>query len=387
MTKAKLDRRGFLLSSAALAACADSPMPIDTGSTMPDACLDSLDGGTRMAVFPFVGERERELETLTGTGLDARRVIDLTSLESAEPVPQSRLFVRTSAPNGLPSEASAWSIRLTGDVQAEATVTYDEIVALLEDFGPVHFECSGNTNFGGFGLQGAVRFAGAPLSAVLDRVQPSTGDALIEVIGLDDHPPPTGNSVPGASWIFHPDDLADAFLATHIDDEPLEPDHGWPVRLMVPGWYGCTCIKWVEEIRWVANDAPRSSQMEEFASRTEQIGTPELARDYLPAVIDPAATVIRVEQWDVDKTRRYRVVGLVWGGAELPDGLTLFANGEAIGPVDLCERASVATWGLWTAELPRRLARGEVTLSVMVDGDVRTRRLDEGYYDRTVAFD
>jgi DMSO/TMAO reductase YedYZ molybdopterin-dependent catalytic subunit len=91
--------------------------------------------------------------------------------------------------------------------------------------------------------------------------------------------------------VFSFDDLerSGAFLATHMSGEPLSLDHGAPVRLIVPGWYGCACIKWVNEPRYVGVEEPATSQMTEFASRTHQDGAPELARDFLPAEIDVAA--------------------------------------------------------------------------------------------------
>ena len=98
-----------------------------------------------------------------------------------------------------------------------------------------------------------------------------------------------------------------------MNGQALTPDHGAPVRLAVPGWYGCAWIKWVDEIRWVAGDEPATSQMQEFAGRTHQNGVPVLARDYEAPAIDTAAMPIRVEQRRVDGRLEYRVVGIVLG--------------------------------------------------------------------------
>jgi DMSO/TMAO reductase YedYZ molybdopterin-dependent catalytic subunit len=45
----------------------------------------------------------------------------------------------------------------------------------------------------------------------------------------------------------HPDTL----LATHMNDRPLAPEHGAPVRLIVPGWYGMANVKWVQQLTLV----------------------------------------------------------------------------------------------------------------------------------------
>ncbi len=356
-------------------------MTLPTG----DTSVGSVDGGTLVDVAAWLDEDPRELQTKTGAGLDARWVLDLTQLqEEGLDTTQDRLFVRTEAPLGLTGRIDAgWSIRLAGLVDAEADVDIDALRSKSVDMGVMHLECSGNSDFGGFGLQGAVRWSGVPLADVLAQVTPAKGATRIRISGFDEHPPPTGNSVPGAAWVFRPEDLTEAFLATHAGGELLSPDHGAPVRLFVPGWYGCTCIKWVEEIAWVDDDEPATSQMQEFASRTMQPGVPALARDYIPAVTDVAATPIRVETWEVAGERQIRVVGIVWGGSRLPDGLRLWADDVDVGLVEQLPRGSHRTWGLWTHELPEEVSgRTEFHLTVD-DADLQTRRLDSRYYART----
>ena len=44
----------------------------------------------------------------------------------------------------------------------------------------------------------------------------------------------------------------DALLATHADGEPLTPDHGWPLRLVVPGKYFWKSAKWLRGDRALA---------------------------------------------------------------------------------------------------------------------------------------
>jgi DMSO/TMAO reductase YedYZ molybdopterin-dependent catalytic subunit len=156
-----------------------------------------------------------------------------------------------------------------------------------------------------------------PLSELLAKAGFKRNASRVMVSGFDQYSSSSKTSVAGADWIFHLDELdaARAFLATEMNGQPLTSDHGAPLRLLVPGWYGCTCIKWVTDIQLVSNDAEATSQMREFAARTHQTGVPVIARDYSPAIIDQAAMPTRVEKWLVNGKIKYRVVGILWGGS------------------------------------------------------------------------
>jgi DMSO/TMAO reductase YedYZ molybdopterin-dependent catalytic subunit len=100
-------------------------------------------------------------------------------------------------------------------------------------------------------------------------------------------------SKPAGSWVFTLDELRDAgaFLATHMNGEPLTVDLGAPIRLLVPGWCECCCAKWVDTVRVVDDSVASTSQMLEFTSRTLQVdprGDRSFAGDsaYLDAVAD-----------------------------------------------------------------------------------------------------
>ena len=162
-------------------------------------------------------------------------------------------------------------------------------------------------------------------------------------------------------------------------------DHGAPVRLVVPGWYGCTCIKWVNEIALVGEDAPATSQMQEFATRTMQQGVPELAKDYQPAIIEQAAMPIRVEKWRIDRKIKYRVNGIAWGGSRPVSDLEIrFHSGEDFVLVDDFKQTANDPWSFWThAWTPVKPGIYAIQLRVK-DISVPSRRLNSGYYVRSV---
>jgi DMSO/TMAO reductase YedYZ molybdopterin-dependent catalytic subunit len=353
------------------------------------AAQPPLPGGRLVGTLPLGSSTPRQtppLDRLVGAGLDARLFADLSSLSYETPtLPADRFFVRTAAPRSL---AQGGGVRLGGLVNREATVDDAALSALTEGVGEVLLECAGNTDPTNFGLIGTARWDGVPIGAVLDRVEPRRGATRILVRGVDD-PGPARTSVPGASWIFTRDQLekAGAFLATRMNGAPLPRHHGAPARLIVPGWYGCACIKWVDRIDVVADDAPATSQMVEFAARTHQEGEPSLARDFAPATIDTAAMPVRVEQWRVDDRLVYRVVGIVWGGTKPTSALQIrFQAREPFVAVTDCPQPSTTrTWSLWShVWTPVERRRYDIVLRI-ADPVIRSRRLDLFFYARSVV--
>jgi DMSO/TMAO reductase YedYZ molybdopterin-dependent catalytic subunit len=173
-------------------------------------------------------------------------------------------------------------------------------------------------------------------------------------------------------------------LAYEMNGAPLPPQHGFPLRLVVPGWYGCTCIKWLDSIEEVSDDVPATSQMTEFAGRTMQNGTPELARDYLPATIDLAAMPVRVEEWLLDGEPVHRAVGIAWGGTTTDTPLSVALGDAPFEPIACLPQREASTWGLWEHSF-RASSSGVFAIRCRSDDRrVRARRLNSGYYTREI---
>ncbi|MFQ5789336.1 MAG: molybdopterin-dependent oxidoreductase [Acidobacteriota bacterium] len=280
-----------------------------------------------------------------------------------------------------------WRIAIHGQVDASVEIGLGELLPEVQTMGVQLLECSGNTKFRRFGLMSSAEWSGVALLKVLEKVEPTTRATRVLVSGFDEHSDAHSPSVLGASWIFSFDELEQtgAYLATGMNGRPLPRDHGAPVRLIVPGWYGCTCIKWVNEIVLVDEEAASTAQMREYASRTHQDGVPELARDFEPASMDLAAMPIRVEKWRTNEEVTYRVVGILWGGHGLTDGLVIRFNPDTpYAPVEDYVHETNGTWALWSHTWkPRTPRRYAIQLQVN-DPAIRTRRLDRGYYIRQV---
>ena len=376
-------RREFLQALLSIALANPAPRLVSGQSR------DAFAGGTIVGTRPLFGRGAASpLETMFGRGLDARRFVDLSTLTPDTLItPNDRFFVRTSCPDLL-DLSRPWTVRIGGAVRRPVTLTLEELARDVSEAGTHLVECAGNNNPRHFGLISAARWSGLSIARVLARVQPTDSRGRILVSGFDRHSQPSRTSTPGASWIFGAGDLerAGAFLATHMNGVALPRDHGFPLRLVVPRWYGCTWIKWVNAIDIVPDGAPATSQMKEFAPRTFQQGRPELAREYRPAAIEHAAMPIRVEQWIVDGRILYRVVGILWGGEQPTDAVAIrFKSDEPYVRVDACVKpASTTTWTLWWhAWRPPSPGRYDIVLKID-DPSIRSTRLDMYYYARSV---
>ena len=180
------------------------------------------------------------------------------------------------------------------------------------------------------------------------------------------------------------------FLAVRMNGQPLTADHGAPVRLVVPGWYGCAWIKWVNEIALGRRRRAGHAQMLEFAFRTHQDGIPALARDYAEPAIDTAAMPVRVEQRRVDgrlgvPRRRHRLGrhAARWTGWSSASARAIRGTPFTICPAPRTHH----TWSLWSYRWrPAEPGFYDIALRA-ADPAVRTRRLDLSFYIRRVRID
>jgi DMSO/TMAO reductase YedYZ molybdopterin-dependent catalytic subunit len=179
-------------------------------------------------------------------------------------VPNSRFFVRdhTATPT---IDASSWALKVFGSGLAGngASFTYDQLRKLPSHELTSSIECAGNGRsfFGlqqgtpapgsqwGLGAIGVAKWKGVLLSEVLHRAGIAANAVDVMPQGLD------ANVVSGGvdyGQVRRPLPVAkaldDVLLAYEMNGVPLPPDHGFPLRLVVPGWVGVSNIKWVGQI-------------------------------------------------------------------------------------------------------------------------------------------
>lgn len=182
-------------------------------------------------------------------------------------------------------EGSDWSLEVGGSVKSPQAFSHSEITALPSRALRMTLECAGNGRVSmdpappgtpwGYGAVSVVEFTGAPLSNLLE--QAGFSDDAVEVIfhGADKGEAMTGRTEHYVRSL--PLEVAlspDTVLAWEMNGEPLSVDHGFPLRLVVPSWYGMASVKWLEKIAVSADKFSGFFQDEQYVYSEEQ-GTPE----------------------------------------------------------------------------------------------------------------
>ena len=136
---------------------------------------------------------------------------------------------------------AGWDFRVYGEVERPLTLTWDELDELPKETVVQDIHCV--TRWSRFDAE----FTGVPWSAVRERVTPlpAAHFAIAHAeAGFTTNVPASALGLEGA------------LLVTNADGEPLSPEHGWPLRLVVPGRYFWKSAKWLRAIELRATDAP-----------------------------------------------------------------------------------------------------------------------------------
>jgi DMSO/TMAO reductase YedYZ molybdopterin-dependent catalytic subunit len=155
-------------------------------------------------------------------------------------------------------EPAAFRLEVAGRVERPLSLSLDDLAARERAELPVTFECAGN---GRARLSprpvsqpwlteavGTAVWGGTPLEPLLSEA--GVSDDAVEVLftGLDRGVEGGVEQAYERSLPLAEAESAGALLAFEMNGAPLPPQHGYPVRLVVPGWYGMTNVKWLTRI-------------------------------------------------------------------------------------------------------------------------------------------
>ncbi len=176
-------------------------------------------------------------------------------------------------------DAVSWRLRVDGLVEHPLELSLDDLRSRPRTTLPVTLECAGN---GRARLQprplsnpwlleaiGTAEWTGTSLGPLLDEA--GIRDEAVELVftGAD-------HGVQGGMEQDYQRSLSiaevhrpEVLLADEMNGAPLQPQHGFPLRLVVPGWYGMTSVKWLHRIEAVAEPFEGYQQARTYRYKTD----------------------------------------------------------------------------------------------------------------------
>jgi DMSO/TMAO reductase YedYZ molybdopterin-dependent catalytic subunit len=224
-------------------------------------------------------------------------------------------------------EAGPWRLKVEGAVDRELQLTLEDVRKLPARTVTATLECAGNARAllvppvkgvpWQLGAVGNGQWTGVPLAAVLERA--GLRDSAVEVVleGADSgevsaEAKPAGRVPFARSLPLAKARAAEVLLAYQMNGLDLPAAHGFPLRAVVPGWYGVASIKWLR--RLLVTDRPFSGYFQSFDYsyfRVEQ-GLPKVVAI---TELQVKAQIARPAAGEAIKAgTEYRVHGAAWTG-------------------------------------------------------------------------
>jgi DMSO/TMAO reductase YedYZ molybdopterin-dependent catalytic subunit len=273
--------------------------------------------------------------------------------------PTPLFYVRGHFP--IPTvSADDWRLTLDGEVARPLQLTYAELRALPSKTLLATLECAGNGRAGlepqadgepwGYGAASTAEWTGVALATVLERAGLQASATQVVIEGADQgHVAAAGRTVRYGRSLSpeqarHPDTL----LVYAMNGELLRPEHGYPVRLLVAGWYGMASVKWVTRISATREPFRGFYQVDRYVmahpERGETWTTPLEAMRVRSLITEPSAGATL-------SPGTQRVRGLAWSGAAPIARVEVSVDGgRQWQPAALTSAAERYAWRCWEFE-------------------------------------
>jgi DMSO/TMAO reductase YedYZ molybdopterin-dependent catalytic subunit len=196
---------------------------------------------------------------------------------------------------------------------------------------------------------GTAAWHGTPLGGVLDLA--GVLDDAVEVVctGLDRGVEGGVEQVYARSLSLADARSPEVLLAYEMNAQPLLPQHGFPLRLLVPGWYGMTNVKWLSRIEVVAEpfDGYQQRQSYRLRASVEEPGTP-VSRMLPRALMIPPGIPEFLTRRRFLETGSHRVEGRAWSGHGAVSRVEVSTDGGATWrDAQLGDELSAFAWRHW----------------------------------------
>jgi DMSO/TMAO reductase YedYZ molybdopterin-dependent catalytic subunit len=280
--------------------------------------------------------------------------------EDVTPVGLHYLLIHYDVPG---VDAGAWRLSVDGRVAQRLSLSLEELRSLPDHEVVTTMECAGN---GRARLAprpvsqpwlleavGTGRWRGVRLRDVLGAAAP--GDDAVEVLftGLD-RGIENGEEQAFARSLSVADAAGDdVLLAYELNGVPLPPQHGFPLRLVVPGWYGMTNVKWLERITLL--DAPFTGYQQARGYRLRQTDDEPgeaLTRIAPRALMVPPGIPDFMTRVRSVRAGRHTLEGRAWSGHAPIAGVEVSDDGGATWQRATLDPPALGPWAWrrWTCE-------------------------------------
>lgn len=225
-------------------------------------------------------------------------------------------------------DPSTWRLRIVGMVENEVELSFDELLALPLAESVTTLMCVSN-EIGGDLIGNAV-WLGYPIRDLLARARPLEGADMVLSRSVD-------GFTAGTPLDVLLEDDRESILAVGMNGAPLPPEHGFPVRMVVPGLYGyVSATKWVTELKVTTFD-------DDSAYWTDR-GWAARGPIKIGSRIDVPRRSTAVEAGTV------AVAGVAWAQHTGIQGVEVRVDGGSWIPARLAEPISADTWVQWVYE-------------------------------------
>ena len=273
--------------------------------------------------------------------------------------PEESFYVRCHFP--IPQvDADSWRLQVEGAVESTLELKLADLRALPRHTIMATMECAGNGRSflrprvkgveWDLGAVGNANWTGVLLRDVLDRA--GVRDDALEVIlqGADKgeikEPPRPAGEIHYARSLPLAKARRDVLLALELNGAPLTPSHGFPLRAVVPGWFGMAAVKWLDRIIVSTTPFQGYYQSIDYTYWTRRDGLPTL----LPlAEMQVKAQIARPQLNEtVPAGKAYRVHGAAWAAESEIAKVELSTDGGATWALaTLRDEAVKNVWRLW----------------------------------------
>jgi DMSO/TMAO reductase YedYZ molybdopterin-dependent catalytic subunit len=223
-------------------------------------------------------------------------------------------------------DARAWRLRIGGLVDRPRELTLDDLMARPATTVAVTLECAGN---GRARLQprpvsqpwlgeaiGTARWTGTPLAPILAEAGVRSETVELVFTGADRGIQGGREEDYGRALSVADAMRPEVMLVWAMDGQPLPPQHGFPVRLIVPGWYGMTSVKWLTSIEAVVEPYQGYQQTVayQYARDKDDPGEPA-QRMRVRALMVPPGIPEYLTRLRVVEAGTTRLSGRAWSGS------------------------------------------------------------------------